>query len=86
MVTNNRIVGLKEVVTVDETESFCKTGYALAMEFLAASREAVILPARGDARELTKRVEETLAAMLEHRSKCSACEDSCLPCDKLTGI
>ena len=67
---------LNDVVTVDQKKIFCKTGNLLAMRFLAASRDAVILAGAGVPQDIAWRVEEALAEMLVHRAKCRECDAS----------
>lgn len=65
---------LNEAVTVDNKTVFCKTGNLLAIGFLVASRDAVMLAGAGPPQDLAWRVEATLAEMLVHRAKCRECD------------
>lgn len=77
---------LNEPLTIDNRLVFCKTGTLLAVRFLVASRDAVLLAGAGSPRETAWRVEETLAAMLVHRARCRECEAAELSCERrLTG-
>ena len=67
-------MNLNEAVTLNGKMHFCETGNALAMRFLAASRDAVILAGASIPQDIVWRVEEALASMLMHRAKCQACE------------
>ncbi len=71
---DNGIVELSEAITVDNKKIFCKAGSSLAIRFLAASRDAVILAGAGPVQDVAWRVEESLAAMLVHRAKCRECD------------
>jgi mono/diheme cytochrome c family protein len=66
-------VELNESVTVDSQRIFCKTGDMLAIRFLVASRDAVILAGAAPPQDVAWRVEATLAEMLVHRAKCHEC-------------
>jgi hypothetical protein len=72
-------VDLNELVTVEGKVIFCRTGNALAIRFLAASRDAVILAGAGYPQDVAWRVEEALAAMLVHGGKCRECKGEFSP-------
>jgi len=67
-------VDLNDAVTVDNQTVFCKMGNLLAIRFLVASRDAVILAGAAPPQDVAWRVEATLAAMLVHRAKCRECD------------
>jgi hypothetical protein len=67
-------VTLNEPLTVDDEALFCTTGKSLAIRFLAASRDAVILAGAVTPQDIAWRVEAALAAMLVHRAGCRECE------------
>jgi hypothetical protein len=67
-------VNLNEPVTFDDEALLCETGNTLAVRFLAASRDAVILAGAGIPHDIAWRVEEALAAMLVHRARCHECD------------
>jgi len=67
-------VDLNELVTIDNKAAFCRMGNLLAIRFLVASRDAVILAGAGPTEDLAWRVEAALAAMLVHREKCRECD------------
>jgi hypothetical protein len=71
---DNRIVELSEPITFDNKRILCGTGNSLAVRFLAASRDAVILAGAGVQEDVAWRVEEALAAMLVHRANCRECD------------
>jgi len=66
-------VDLNEPVTIDNETLFCMTGNFLALQFLAASRDAVILAGAGTPIDVGWHVQETLATMLAHTAKCKLC-------------
>ena len=65
---------LSEPITFDNKTIFCRAGSLLAIRFLAASRDAVILAGAVPLQDVAWRVEEALAAMLVHRAKCRECD------------
>ena len=71
--TDNGSVELSEPITLEGQRILCRTGNSLAMRFLAAARDAVILGGAALQHDLAWRVEEALAAMLVHRAKCREC-------------
>jgi hypothetical protein len=71
---DNRQVNLNEPIIFDNAALFCKTGSLLAMRFLVAARDAVMLAGAGVPQDVVWRVEVALAAMLIHRAKCRECE------------
>ncbi len=71
---DNRLVNLNDPIIFDNAALFCKTGSTLAIRFLAAARDAVILAGAGVPQDVAWRVEVALAAMLMHRAKCRECE------------
>ena len=72
--TDNGSVELSEPITFDDKKILCRMGNSLAMRFLAAACDAVILAGAGHEQDVAWRVEEALAAMLVHRAKCSECD------------
>jgi hypothetical protein len=56
----NRMANLNEPVTVDKEVLLCEAGNTLAIRFLAASRDAVILLGVGIPHNVAWRVEEAL--------------------------
>lgn len=68
------MVNLSDPIIFDNAALFCRTGNSLAMRFLAAARDAVILAGAGAPQDIAWRVEEAMAAMLVHRGKCRECE------------
>ena len=71
---DNGGVDLNEPITFDNEALFCRAGRLLAVRFLAAARDAVILAGAGAPQDVAWRVEEALASMLVHRAKCRECE------------
>jgi hypothetical protein len=71
---DNRWVNLNEPITFYNEALFCNMGNSLAIRFLAAARDAVILAGAGAPQDVAWRVEEALAAMLVHRAQCRECE------------
>jgi hypothetical protein len=69
-------VDLNEPVTIGNKVILCQVGNSLAIRFLAASRDAVIMAGAGAPQDVAWRVEEALAAMLVHRAKCRECDQS----------
>ena len=65
---------LNEPITVDNKAVFCKMGNLLAIRFLVASHDAVILAGAGPVEDLAWSVEAALADMLVHRAKCRECD------------
>lgn len=65
---------LNEPVTIGNKMIFCQVGNSLAIRFLVASRDAVIMAGSGAPQDVAWRVEEALAAMLVHRAKCRECD------------
>jgi hypothetical protein len=70
------VVDLNEPVTIGNKMVFCRVGNSLAIRFLAASRDAVILAGAAAPQDVAWRVEEALAEMLVHRAKCRECDPS----------
>jgi len=79
-ISDNTVVNLNDPVTVDNDALFCKKGNLLAIRFLVAARDAVLLAGAGIPQDLAWRVEQALAAMLVHRARCCECEAVELPC------
>jgi hypothetical protein len=69
-------VDLNEPVTIGTKTIFCRTGNLLAIRFLSASRNAVILAGASAPHDIAWPVEEALAAMLVHRAQCPECDAS----------
>jgi hypothetical protein len=69
-------VNLNEPVMIDNKKILCRLGSSLAIRFLAASRDAVILAGVNPPQDVAWRVEMALAAMLVHRAKCRECDAS----------
>jgi len=67
-VNENWAVGVNSMATVEGSLSFCETGDALALRFVAASRDRAASP------YTLRQMQDSFAELIAHLSECRECD------------